>query len=158
MHKQVVRKRVEARDIELNPVTRLHFIEVEEPDMHKPSSDLERVYRALEEQWGVTGLTCDLAIIQSLQKMLRKGEWKITAAVYSRLPGGGKEIIAIWPGFHDRAFGLAVDVGSTTIAAHLTDLSSGEVVGFVRPHESADPLRRRSDEPGLLCDDESGRR
>jgi uncharacterized 2Fe-2S/4Fe-4S cluster protein (DUF4445 family) len=136
VHKQVVRKRVEARDIELNPVTRLHFIEVEEPDMHKPSSDLERVYRALEEQWGVTGLTCDLKIISSLQKMLRKGEWKITAAIYSRLPGGGKEIIAIWPGFHDRAFGLAVDVGSTTIAAHLTNLSSGEVAassGLMNP-------------------------
>ena len=40
----------------------------------------------------------------------------------------GKQIIHVWPGFHDRAYGLAVDVGSTTIAAHLCDLSSGEVV------------------------------
>src|SRR5438270_9194787 len=110
VHKQVVRKRVEARSIEMNPVTRLHFIEVEEPDMYKPSSDLERVYRALGEQWGITDLSCDLSIIQSLQKTLRRGEWKITVAVYSRLPGGGKEVIAIWPGFHDRGFGLAVDV------------------------------------------------
>jgi uncharacterized 2Fe-2S/4Fe-4S cluster protein (DUF4445 family) len=136
VHKQVVRKRVEARAIDMNPVTRLHFIEVEEPDMHKPSSDLERVYRALAGQWNVANLTCDLSIIQSLQKTLRQGEWKITAAVYSRLPGGGNQVIAIWPGYHDRAFGLAVDVGSTTIAAHLTDLSSGEVVasaGLMNP-------------------------
>ena len=34
----------------------------------------------------------------------------------------------IWPGFRDKAFGLAVDIGSTTIAAHLCDLASGEVV------------------------------
>jgi len=136
VHKQVVRKRVETRAIEINPVTRLHYIEVEEPDMHKPSSDLERVYRALAEQWSIGNLTCDLSIIRALQKTLRQGAWKITVAVYSRLPGGGNEIIAIWPGYHDRAFGLAVDVGSTTIAAHLTDLASGEVkaaAGLMNP-------------------------
>ena len=136
VHKQVVRKRVETRAIEINPVTRLHYIEVEEPDMHKPSSDLERVYRALAEQWSISNLTCDLSIVRSLQKTLRQGAWKITVAVYSRLPGGGNEIIAIWPGYHDRAFGLAVDVGSTTIAAHLTDLASGEVkaaAGLMNP-------------------------
>src|SRR5207302_4894237 len=72
VHKQVVRKRVEARAIDMNPVTRLHFIEVEEPDMYKPSSDLERVYRALGEQWGITDLSCDLSIVQSLQKTLRR--------------------------------------------------------------------------------------
>ena len=50
--------------------------------MHKPSSDLERVYKALEDQWEITDVTCDLPIIAELQKALRKGEWKITAAVY----------------------------------------------------------------------------
>src|SRR3954452_24132262 len=39
VHKQVVRKRAETRAIELNPAARLHYIEVEDPDMHKPSSD-----------------------------------------------------------------------------------------------------------------------
>ncbi|MGE0213049.1 MAG: ASKHA domain-containing protein [Parvibaculaceae bacterium] len=136
VHKQVVRKRADARVIDMNPVTRLYYLEVEEPDMHKPSSDLERVYRALEEQWGVKDVSTDLSIIQSLQKALRKGEWKITVAVHSRLPGGASAITAIWPGFHERIFGLAVDVGSTTIAAHLTDLASGEVVassGLMNP-------------------------
>jgi uncharacterized 2Fe-2S/4Fe-4S cluster protein (DUF4445 family) len=136
VHKQVVRKEADTRAIELDPATRLCFIEVEEPDMHKPSSDLERVYKALQEQWGITDLSCDLAIIADLQKTLRKGEWKITAAVYTRAPGGGNRLVAIWPGFHDKAFGLAIDVGSTTIAAHLTNLSTGEVVasaGLMNP-------------------------
>ena len=136
VHKQVVRKRADARVIDMNPVTRLFYLEVEQPDMHKPSSDLERVYRALDEQWGVKDVSTDLPIIQSLQKVLRKGEWKITAAVHSRLPGGTKAVTAIWPGFHERIFGLAVDVGSTTIAAHLTDLATGEVVassGLMNP-------------------------
>jgi uncharacterized 2Fe-2S/4Fe-4S cluster protein (DUF4445 family) len=136
VHKQVVRKRAEARAIEIHPIVRLHYVEVEEPDMHKPSSDLERVCRALAQQWGVEGLSCGIDILRKLQKTLRQGEWKITAAVHSRLPGGGKEIIAIWPGYHDAAFGLAVDIGSTTIAAHLTDLASGEVAasaGIMNP-------------------------
>ena len=48
----------------------------------------------------------------------------------------GKELVAIWPGFHDRIFGLAVDVGSTTVAAHLCNLTSGDVVasaGLMNP-------------------------
>lgn len=136
VHKQVVRKEADTRAIEVDPATRLFFIEVEEPDMHKPSSDLERVYKALKDQWGIDNLSCDLAIVTSLQKILRKGDWKITAAVFSRAPGGGNRLAAIWPGFHDRVFGIAIDVGSTTIAAHLTDLSTGQVAasaGLMNP-------------------------
>lgn len=136
VHKQVVRKEADTRAIELDPATKLCFIEVEEPDMHKPSSDLERVYKALKDQWGIDNLSCDLSVISDLQKTLRKGEWKITAAVFSRAPGGGNRLVAIWPGFHDRAFGIAIDVGSTTIAAHLTNLSTGEVTasaGLMNP-------------------------
>ena len=66
-----------------------------------------------------------------MQPTLRAGEWKVTVAVHR-----GQVITAIWPGFHDRSFGLAVDVGSTTIAAHLCDLHSGEVIassGLMNP-------------------------
>ncbi len=136
VHKQVVRKRADAREIELNPVTRLCYIEVDEPDMHNPSSDLERVYRALEDQWQVDGVTCDLAIMQDLQSILRKGDWKITVAIHHRLASGAKRITAMWPGFHDQAYGLAIDVGSTTIAAHLCNLSTGAVeasAGLMNP-------------------------
>jgi uncharacterized 2Fe-2S/4Fe-4S cluster protein (DUF4445 family) len=132
VHKQVVRKRAEARDIVLDPAVRLHYVEVEQPDMHKPTGDLERVYAALEQQWDLHALEdCDLYTIQWLQKALRDGDWKITVAVHM-----GKRITAVWPGFRDRAYGLAVDVGSTTIAAHLCDLQSGEVLvsnGIMNP-------------------------
>ncbi|MGH6932265.1 MAG: ASKHA domain-containing protein [Dongiaceae bacterium] len=131
VHKQVVRKRAEMRAIELDPVVRLHYVEVIEPNMHDPSGDLRRLMQALEAQWGLTGLDCDLRVIQHLQKALRAGNWTVTVAVHH-----GKQITAVWPGFHDRAYGLAVDVGSTTIAGHLCDLSSGEVVasaGIMNP-------------------------
>ncbi|WP_193368215.1 ASKHA domain-containing protein [Pelagibius marinus] len=131
VHKQVVRKRAEVRDIELDPAIRLHYVVVQEPDMHNPTGDLERLLAALEDQWGLTGLETDLRILQSLQPTLRAGRWKITVAVHR-----GQVITAIWPGFHDRSFGLAVDVGSTTIAAHLCNLASGEVIassGIMNP-------------------------
>ena len=109
VHKQVVRKEADTRAIELDPCTRLCFVEVEEPDMHKPSSDLERLYKALHDQWQIDNLSCDVALVADLQKTLRRGEWKVTAAVHSRVPGGGSRLAALWPGFHDRAFGLAID-------------------------------------------------
>ncbi len=127
VHKQVVRKRAEVRDIEIDPAVRLFYIEVAEPDMHHPSGDLERVVSALGDQWGITGLErADLPVLQGLQKALRDGEWKVTVAVR-----WDNKIVHIWPGFHDRSFGAAVDIGSTTMSVHLTNLQTGEVVSSV---------------------------
>jgi uncharacterized 2Fe-2S/4Fe-4S cluster protein (DUF4445 family) len=123
VHRQVVRKEADAHAIELNPVVRLHYVQVKQPDMHDPSGDLRRLFEALEAEWGLTGLTCDLSVIQTLQPTLRSGSWAVTVAVH-----GAKQIIGVWPGLHELVYGLAVDIGSTTIAAHLCDLASGEVV------------------------------
>jgi uncharacterized 2Fe-2S/4Fe-4S cluster protein (DUF4445 family) len=131
VHRQVVRKRVEVHDIEVNPLIRLYFIEVAEPNMHDPSGDLPRVLDALDFEWGLTNLRTDLTVVSHLQSALRVGAWKVTAAVFD-----GRDIIAVWPGFKDQALGLAVDVGSTTIAAHLCDLASGDVIassGMMNP-------------------------
>jgi uncharacterized 2Fe-2S/4Fe-4S cluster protein (DUF4445 family) len=123
VHRQVVRKAADARDIVLDPVLRLHEVEVEQPDMHNPSGDLRRLMAALKREWQLEDLSCDIEVLPGLQNALRKGEWKVTVAVHAR-----KHIIGVWSGFHEKAFGIAVDVGSTTIAAHLCDLESGEVV------------------------------
>jgi uncharacterized 2Fe-2S/4Fe-4S cluster protein (DUF4445 family) len=123
VHRQVVRKRAEAHPIEIDPVVRLYYVEVAEPDMHEPASDFRRLQQALCEQWGLAETSADLATLAGLQKALRAGQWKVTVAVRK-----GRDIVAIRPGFAERAFGVAVDVGSTTIAAHLADLMSGKVV------------------------------
>lgn len=123
VHRQVVRKRVEVHTIELDPVVRLHYVEVQQPNMHDPAGDLQRMQEALEFEWRLTDLRCDVRVLQHLQEALRDGAWKVTVAVHD-----GSQIIAVWPGFRDKVYGLAVDVGSTTIAAHLCDLASGEVV------------------------------
>ena len=123
VHRQVVRKPHEARDIEIDPVTHAYFVEVDPPDMHRPSGDLERLQAALARDWQLGGLSASLPLRQALQVALRKGDWQVTAAIRE-----GGEIIAVWPGFKGRLFGVAIDVGSTTIAAHLCDIASGEVL------------------------------
>jgi len=137
VHKQVVRKRAEARDIVMNPSTKLYYVEVTEPDMHDPSGDLERLTAALTRDWDLPHLEADLTVLKTLQSALRKGEWKVTVAVHSGDAVFSPRIIHVWPGFYEGTlYGLAVDLGSTTIAAHLCDLQSGEVVassGIMNP-------------------------
>jgi uncharacterized 2Fe-2S/4Fe-4S cluster protein (DUF4445 family) len=123
VHRQIVHKDAEHRDIILDPSTRLYYIQVEEPDMHVPKGDLQRLIEALEQEWQLSGLNCDNRLLKSLQPVLAAGKRSITVAVHKN-----QQIIALWPGFHEKAYGVAVDVGSTTIAAHLCDLASGEVL------------------------------
>ena len=137
VHKQVIRKAASERAIEMNPATKLYFVEVAEPDMHEPSGDLERLGEALKSQWELGDVTADLRVIGKLQPTLRKGKWQVTAAIFQDHKEDTGQIIELWPGLHeDGIFGLAIDLGSTTIAAHLTDLRSGEVVassGLMNP-------------------------
>ncbi len=137
VHKQVVRKRVEAREIHMDPSVKLHFVEVAEPDMHDPSGDLERLSDALRDQWGVTEVAIDLPVLTLLQPILRKGEWKVTVALHQVAPTDTPRIMHLWPGLYEGSiYGVAVDLGSTTIAGHLCDLRTGEVIassGLMNP-------------------------
>ena len=137
VHRQVVRKAASARAITMDPATRLYFVEVEEPDMHSPTGDLERLERALRDQWQVEGITADLSLLAKLQTALRKGKWQVTVALHADHRGGTPKVIDIWPGLHEGGlYGLAIDLGSTTIAAHLTDLDTGAVIassGLMNP-------------------------
>jgi len=137
VHKQVVRKRAEARDITLNPSTKLFYVEVEKPDMHDPSGDLERLVAALRHDWNLPELEVDFSVLPTLQPRLRKGDWKVTCAVHLGDDYVAPRITNVWSGYYEGSiYGLAVDIGSTTIAAHLCDLQSGEVVesnGIMNP-------------------------
>jgi uncharacterized 2Fe-2S/4Fe-4S cluster protein (DUF4445 family) len=137
VHRQVVRKAASARVIEMDPATRLYYIEVDEPDMHTPTGDLERVARALKEQWEIDSVTCEFPVLTTLQPILRKGKWEITVALHKTSHTATPRIIAAWPGLHEGGlYGLAIDLGSTTVAAHLTNLDTGEVVassGIMNP-------------------------
>ena len=130
VHRQVVRKRLEVADIDIDPVTRLHFTTVVPQELDTPRSELDLLRDALATEWDLHDLVAPLAVVQEIQKVLTKGR-EITVAVRD-----GKEIIAAWAGFHDTIYGVAVDIGSTTIAGHLMDLSTGEALatsGLMNP-------------------------
>ena len=131
VHHQVVRKPHEAHDIRIDPIVHPYFVVVAEPDMHEAMGDLERLQQALEEQWQLSNLTSELVVIGELQAALKSKNRQVTVAVRN-----DETIVAVWPGLKDKLFGMAVDVGSTTIAAHLCDLGSGDVLasaGIMNP-------------------------
>lgn len=123
VHRQVVRKAADHITVSLDPSVRLFYVEVQEPDMHDPSGGLRRLKSALATEWDLHDLSVDLNLLHELQTILRNGDWKVTAAVHAN-----KTIIGLWSGFHDDVRGVAIDVGSTTIAAHLCNLVDGTVL------------------------------
>jgi uncharacterized 2Fe-2S/4Fe-4S cluster protein (DUF4445 family) len=137
VHRQVIRKSASDRVMVMDPATRAVYVEVTEPDMHEPTGDFERLSRALADQWQVTGVTADLSVLRRLQPALRKGEWKATVVLHKGNHDAATRILDIFPGFHEGPLlGLAVDLGSTTIAAHLCDLADGRVLassGLMNP-------------------------
>jgi len=123
VHRQVVRKRPEVSDIDVDPVVRLYYVEVDEQRMDDPTGEQERLAEALLREWGLRGLEFDLHVTASLHAALGAGRRAVTVAVHD-----DSQVTAVWSGFRDRAWGVAFDVGSTTIAGHLCDLTTGEVV------------------------------
>jgi uncharacterized 2Fe-2S/4Fe-4S cluster protein (DUF4445 family) len=123
VYRQVVRKGLDVRDFHIDPVVRLHYVEVTRPELASPTGDLIRLQEALEREWGLTDLEADLGVLRALQPALEKGSWAVTVAVHD-----GHTISGVWPGLHEKAYGVAIDVGSTTIAGHLADLADGAVL------------------------------
>ncbi len=123
VHRQVVRKGLDVRTFTVDPVVRLHYVEVTPPELASPTGDLGRLLEALEREWQLTGLEADLEVVRQLQPTLAAGEYGVTVAVHE-----ASRVIAVWPGLHERAYGVAIDVGSTTIAGHLATLADGEVL------------------------------
>ena len=124
--KQVVSKAARDIHIEHDPAVRLYYVEVDEPSFEEPTGDFERICRGLERDYGLNGLSIDIFALRQLPVALREGNWAVTVSVWN-----DKEVIRVRPGKLDRAYGLAIDVGTTTVAAYFCDLTTMEVVDTV---------------------------
>ena len=124
----VIRKADDGRVIARNPAIQLCYVEVEEPDMHKPLGDLDRLKEALRADWGWEDLMVDSHLLANVQKVLRDGEWKVTAVIHQDMDSSRPSLIALYPGLKNKAYGIACDIGSTTIAMNLVSLLSGQTV------------------------------
>ena len=123
VHRQVVRKDAGDVAVQVDPVISLRYVEVADASMQDPTGDLQRLRTALLEQWQLTDLRFDHSVLVALQPALEQGRRSVTVAVRS-----DGDVVAVWPGLRDRLYGVAFDVGSTTLAGHLCDLLSGEVL------------------------------
>ncbi len=137
IHRQVVRKSAgEIRNLQIDPVTRLCYVELMKPGMDDQRSDLDRLAAQLAKDWGIEQIDCDPTFLGALPHALRAGEvyggdFKATVAIRE-----DRTAIAVWPGYKACVFGIAIDVGTTTVAGHLCALDSGEVLasaGLMNP-------------------------
>ena len=124
--KQVVSKAARDIHIEHNPAIQLYYVEVDPPTFEVPLGDFERVCKGIEREYGVNGLTIDIFALRMLSTALRDGKWAVTVSVWN-----DKEVIRVRPGKIEHAYGLAIDVGTTTVAAYFCDLTTMEVVDTV---------------------------
>jgi len=121
--KQVVRKMAGEIAVELKPAVKRYCVDLKRATLEDPLGDWERLEAELKKRFKLHDLEIDYQVLRSLQDMVRKGKWKVTVSVWK-----GKEVIAVEPGVIEKSYGLAVDIGTTTLAAYLCDLSSADVI------------------------------
>ena len=124
VHRQIVRKDVNLGGVIVDPHFVLLYIEVKQSQLGDDVTAEEEVCRAVAEQHGRPLPTLSPTALRRVHKAIEKGDGGATVAI----PTDSNEIVAIWPGFVDSAYGVAIDIGSTTVAGHLIELFSGEVL------------------------------
>jgi uncharacterized 2Fe-2S/4Fe-4S cluster protein (DUF4445 family) len=121
--KQVIRKEITVRDIILNPAVKKYPVKLKPATLHQPLGDFERIQAELKRKYKLSNLNIDYPVLLKLQNTVREGHWQVSASIWL-----GKELIDVSAGLTDKAYGLAVDIGTTTVAGYLCDLTTGEVL------------------------------
>ena len=107
------------RQVILRPAVQKRYLELAEPSLADQASDVERVLAQLED----LEPRAELAVLKTLGRTLREADYKVTAVVVDDV------LIAVEPGdTTGRRFGIAFDLGTTTVVATLLDLSTGTPV------------------------------
>ena len=136
IHKQIIKKETSLRDFSLNTSVKAFYVQVSEPQLDSLESDFERLKISLKNDWNIQEVTCSVHVLKGLQEKLRRGNWEITVLLYFK-ENAIPEIVDIHSGYSEiPAFGLAIDLGSTSIAATLCDLNSGKIIdsmGIMNP-------------------------
>jgi uncharacterized 2Fe-2S/4Fe-4S cluster protein (DUF4445 family) len=120
---QVIRKEASQKSIELKPAIALRFVGLSPPSLHDPLGDFDRLQTALSEKYDLPRIRIDYPALLRLSQVLRQGDWKVTVATQK-----DQEILDVKPDRMDDLYGIAIDIGTTTVAGYLCDLRTGELV------------------------------
>ena len=122
VHRPVVRKSLDLSDVVLDPAISLSYIELPPSVLGDAESMSDLVIAELFVEFGRTVTALSLEALQEVHRAFGGQDRAATVAVR------GETVVAVWPGYVDRVYGIAVDIGSTTIAGHLCDLLTGEIL------------------------------
>jgi uncharacterized 2Fe-2S/4Fe-4S cluster protein (DUF4445 family) len=115
------------------PLTQKVFLEMKEPSSDDNVSDMDRIIRELRRKTQFREFEISLPCLQGLAVKLRANGWKATATLAKH--GDIGRILQMEAGdSSERNYGLAVDVGTTTVVAQLVHLKSGNVLGVAGSH------------------------
>ena len=134
VHKQIVRKDLDLEPITVDPSFSLFYLMIPEAQLGDSVSAADALADAVAVQHKRSTPSVARRALSSLHAAMAKAEGEVTVAV--RHLQDGDQIVSAWPGYVDAAYGIAVDVGSTTVAGHLCELKSGEIVasyGLMNP-------------------------
>jgi uncharacterized 2Fe-2S/4Fe-4S cluster protein (DUF4445 family) len=122
--KQIVRKSATVREVELDPAIRQYFVKIKPADLHdNHHGDWERLQAGLRKTHQLEDLYIDFFALRDLQKILKAGKWEVTVTVWN-----GHEVVRVQPGYQEGVYGMAIDLGTTTVAGHLVDLHTGTIL------------------------------
>lgn len=121
--KQIIRKSATERVIAIDPAVRQYYVEVNRAELGEHRGDWGRLQDALADKWELHDLQIELRVLRTLQAVLREDEWAVTVTIWQ-----DQMVIDVQPGYVEGIYGLAVDIGSTTVAGYLCDLRTGEIL------------------------------
>ena len=129
--KQIVSKRPRLLPVDFDPVVKKYDLIMEPPSSGDARGDLERILGALNVQYGLKDLgcdidslyTCDIDVLRHLPVRLREQNWHVTVSIWM-----DREIIRILPGSVTDTFGIAMDIGTTTVVASLVHLNFARIL------------------------------
>jgi len=120
LHQQVVRKDFEASSVTINPISKLHLIDLSQSSFDSNDQLQQLINEKLRDDWGIE-------ISQILPKYFDHKLFSEadngTIAVREK-----NTVVDIWPGLVEKIYGVSIDIGSTTLAVNLSDLQTGEVL------------------------------
>jgi uncharacterized 2Fe-2S/4Fe-4S cluster protein (DUF4445 family) len=122
VHRPVVRKALDLSDVVLDPNVSIAYLELPQSVLGDAASMSDLVIDELRRTHGRTVRALTLPVLQQVHRAFAGQDRSATVAVR------GEHVVAVWPGFVERVVGAAIDIGSTTIAGHLCDLATGEVL------------------------------
>ena len=121
---QIILKEGVEVSVTINPAVKKYYLELPKPHLKDDLGDFERILNALKGDYGIENVDIDYEVLKKLPNVLRDNDWKVTVTIWN-----DREIIDVEPGYRaENVYGLAVDIGTTTVVGYLTDLRTGKVL------------------------------